>query len=346
MSTLHLLVPSLTWPGISPHELYHDLSLPTLEIMRAKSSRIKEPPQAMESWLCQTFGVTKQQNWPVAPITLQAEESDEINTGKDYWLRVDPVHLRLEQNHILLADSQVFKLKMEESRLFTDTLNKHFAKDGLTFLPLDAKRWYIRGRQTPDLIMQPLSEVAGKNINNLLPTGSDSMTWHSLSNEIQMLLHEHPVNEARQVRNELVINGVWFWGGGTMPKVNTTIYNEICGDDPLSRALALASETTHAQLPPDADSWLQNRMSGNYLLVLDTLKNKVQYKDIYGWQESIRELEQNWLAPLCKALKRGQIDRLMLIDTNETNTIESTLTRVHLKKFWRRIKPLSGYAGL
>jgi hypothetical protein len=35
-------------------------------------------------------------------------------------------------------------------------------------------------------------------------------------NEIQMLLHEHPVNDVRQRRGRPVINSLWFWGFGAI----------------------------------------------------------------------------------------------------------------------------------
>jgi hypothetical protein len=39
--------------------------------------------------------------------------------------------------------------------------------------------------------------------------------WRRLQNELQMILHDHPVNEARLERGELSINSVWLYGCGS-----------------------------------------------------------------------------------------------------------------------------------
>jgi hypothetical protein len=80
-----------------------------------------------------------------------------------------------------------------------------------------------------------------------MPAGAGAASFHRLQSEIQMLLHEHPVNEARRQRGQLVINTLWLWGGGTAGEVVTTKLPALVGDDPLfqgfwSRAGQRASE--------------------------------------------------------------------------------------------------------
>ena len=42
----------------------------------------------------------RQQDWPLAPIASQADGGD---PGTDYWLRADPVHLKLEGGRLVLT---------------------------------------------------------------------------------------------------------------------------------------------------------------------------------------------------------------------------------------------------
>ncbi|MDH5480319.1 MAG: phosphoglycerate mutase, partial [Nitrosomonas sp.] len=121
---LHLVIPALNWPDISQHQIYHDLPLPSLEKLLSKSSVACNPPQEIEAWLCETFNVTKQQNWPIAPIMLHNDCSDAVKTNQDYWIHADPVHLRIEQNHIMLADSQAFQITNEEAKSLTKDINQ------------------------------------------------------------------------------------------------------------------------------------------------------------------------------------------------------------------------------
>jgi hypothetical protein len=343
MTKLHLLIPALFWQDAAQPEIHHSLSLPTLETLLAKSAQTQQISQGLEAWLCHSFGVTKQQNWPTAPILLQAENSDQVSAGKDYWLRADPVHLRIEQNHILLADSQMFKISVKESNQLADTVNQHFEKDELIFLPISPERWYVRIEKAPNIQLHSINQIAGTNINNLLPSGKDKTIWHNRFNEIQMLLHEHPINQSRQDRGELAINSLWFWGGGNMPQSATSAYTQIWSKDMLPRALALASETQHTNLPANAQKWLETAKHGNHLIVLDALWRKTQYNNIHGWQESLQAFEHNWFAPLYNALKKGQITQLTLTAIEKDIIRNFTVTRKNLWKFWNLAKPFSNH---
>lgn len=343
MINVHLLIPSLFWNKFSQPEIDHDLQLSAIETLLAKSSQTQQPSQGMEAWLCNAFGITKQQNWPIAPIMLQAEDTDLVSAGNDYWLRADPVHLRIEQNHILLADSQMFQISIKEANQLADIFNQHFKKDGLVFLPLGPDRWYVRIKKTPDIRLHTLNQIAGTNINNFLPTGDDKTVWHNRFNEIQMLLHEHPINQARQARGELVINSLWFWGGGNMPQSIISPYTHIWSNDLLPRALAEISNTQYANLRNDAKAWQENAEYGNHLIVLDALWRNTQYNNVYGWREDLKAYEQNWFAPFYIALKKGQISQLTLTAIEEDTNKEFTINRKNLWKFWNLSKPFSHY---
>lgn len=343
MTNLHLLTPSLLWDRITQPEILHGLALPALENLLAKSAQAQQTSQGLEAWLCQTFGIKKQQNWPIAPILLQLENTDQISVGNGYWLRADPVHLRIEQNHILLADSQMFKISVKESDQLADIVNRHFAKDGLVFLPVSPDRWYVHLQKDPDLQLHALSQIAGTNINNYLPSGKDRTIWHNRFNEIQMLLHEHPINQARQECGELAINSLWFWGGGRIPESVTSAYTHIWSNDLLPRALALASGTQYANLPANAERWLEAAEHGNHLIVLAALWRKTQYNNAHGWREDLKEFEKNWFAPLYTALQKGQITQLTITAIEDNIDRDFIITRKSLWKFWNLAKPFSSY---
>lgn len=342
---LHLLIPGLFWPDTEIPEIYSDLSLSALEAILAKSRCTDSPPLGIEAWLCQAFGVAKQQDWPVAPIMLQMDEMDKkIPADNAYWLRVDPVHLRIENNHILLADSQVFRISLKESLQFADTLNQHFSNDGLLFLALQPDRWYVRISKMPRLQTRLLSEVIGKNINHLLPMGEDSSVWHNLFNEIQMLLHDHPLNQAREARNELAVNSIWFWGGGIIPPHTRAGYDQVWSDHAFGRALAAVGEITHHPLPDDAMGWQRSAEPGNHLVILDSLWGKTRYKNMYEWRQCLNTLENSWFKQLFDAIKSGKITQLSITAINDDYIKDFVLTHRSLWKFWARTKPLSRYA--
>lgn len=344
---LHLLVPALFWPDPALPEIYRDLPLPGLENLLAKCSVTEDKSEGIEAWLCRAFGAAKQQDWPIAPITLETdsrESGEAIKAESSYWIRGDPVHLRLERDHILLADSHVFRISLEEAKQFTALLNRHFAANqGITFFPLRPDRWYLRLLEPSLTHTHLLSEVVNRNIQNKLPFGANNTFWRSLSNEIQMLLHEHPLNQAREARGELAVNSVWFWGGGTLPESLASSYTNVWSNDVLAVSLASACNIDHAALPAGATAWEASVRTGKHLVVLDELQGRAQYRDAYGWRESIKEMERRWFEPLWRMFRRGQFDEITLTALGESSSKSFTATRGDSRKFWRRPKPIPGY---
>ena len=65
-----------------------------------------------------------------------------------------------------------------------------------------------------DCSTQPPDAVVGHDVHDFMPSGRDGARIRSLMNEIQMLLHEHPVNLRRERARQLPVNGWWLWGFG------------------------------------------------------------------------------------------------------------------------------------
>ncbi|SEQ84284.1 hypothetical protein SAMN05421690_100273 [Nitrosomonas sp. Nm51] len=343
---LHLYIPSLFWSDTTLPEVYQDLHLPSLEKLLAKSKNSAAQATDFSAWLCQSFNIEKQLDWPVAPIMLQAENHSQTATLNEYyWLRADPVHLRVEQNHIMLADSHVLELSQDEAERYTNAINQCLNDELFTFFPYHPFRWYIRLKKRPDLHTHTLSSVTCQNINNLLPTGKDSLQWRKLFNEIQMLLHDHPLNQKRAARNQIVINSVWFWGGGHLPQFIRSSYSKIWSNETFSHALADFSHTPHERLPDNSTQWLEERSHRDqHLVILDSLLNNDKYNNVLAWRENLIKLEKTWFTPLYTALKNNQINTLKISTTNENTTHNFEVTRNNLWKFWATTKPLSFYA--
>ena len=178
-----------------------------------------------------------QRDWPVAPYSLLADGGE---PERHFWLRADPVHLRLVRDQLVLADSTVFEISRGEAEALVETLNRHFAGE-LLFYPMHPERWYARPAHWPanlqahllpgiagriDFETTPLAAARGSGITAHLPTGPAAARFQVLMNEAQMLLHEHPVNLEREARGALPVNSVWFWGGGTIEHrvVNTATH--------------------------------------------------------------------------------------------------------------------------
>ncbi|MDC8445077.1 MAG: phosphoglycerate mutase [Nitrosomonas sp.] len=345
---LHLFIPALFWSDTTFPEIYQDLPTPALATLLAKSRTATSSATDINAWLCKAFNIEKQCDWPVAPIMQRMDSSEQyIDSSRDYWLRADPVHLRIEQNHIMLADRFMFQITPEEALQFSEAINQILVHDNMTVLPLNPYRWYIRLSCAPELHTQTLNAATCNNINHLMPTGKDGITWHKITNEIQMLLHDHPLNQERAARDQLAINSLWFWGGGFMPQSAFSPYTAVWSNDHFAQALTLLCDINHRKLPDTAESWLQqqtNSNTENQLIVLDNLLNSEKYNDAYQWRENLKKLEQDWFFPLYAALKNNRINSIRISSVNEQFSHDFFVKPSSLWKFWSSIKPLSFYA--
>jgi hypothetical protein len=311
------------------------------ETLIARGRRRHVAANSSEEWLFGRFQVPKQRDWPVAPYTLLADGGA---PGKDFWLRADPAHLRADRDRLVVADSAAFDVSRAESEALVETLNRHFG-EAVMFYPMQPGRWYARLAQAPDMETTPLAAARGKSVDGRLPSGADALRFHALMNETQMLLHEHPVNVAREARGELAVNSVWFWGGGVLDASAARPFSAVIGDDPLARGLALAAGISARALPDGAESMLAAvEDEGVALVVLDALQNVMNFADAGRYREQLAALDRDWFEPLLAALQSGRLGMLTLHLPGEDFMLEIETTRSDLRYFWRLRKPLASYA--
>lgn len=324
MRSLQLFLP---YPlPFAVHERGALAGLPALSkiLARARATRLGARP--WEAALLEAFGVARQRDWPLAPLSWLGEGGER---AEGYWLHADPVHLRAERDALLLLDARHFALEPEAARVLVDAVNAHFAPDGLRFFAPNPTRWYVRVDRVPDISTWSLRAAAGRSIDALLPYGPEALAWHRKVNEVQMLLHAHAVNEVRESAGQPAVNSVWFWGGGVLPAAEGGRFSGVWGDDPLARGLARAARLPCAPLPQGADPWLAQSAAGEHVVLLAL--PAVQPR------EALLAAERLWFAPLLRALKRRQLSALTLVAEDGGTAARFELGAVDLWKFWRRV---------
>ena len=341
-----LLIPHLFWPRETAEAVMSGLELPALATILARSRTERLPAITSEGWLCEAHHVERQQDWPIAPLTLALDGGV---AGDAYWLRADPVHLRVDRDRLVLVESALFNVTPGEARAFAATLNAHFSSEGIAFHALTPKRWYAKLDRAPHLVTRSTFEAAGRDVNAHLPTGPDALRWHGVFNEAQMLLHAAPENGAREERGEPVVNSVWFWGGGTRQPVRARPYDAVWSDDAIATALAVAGGGETAPLPADASAWLAATASrpkpyDSHLIVTEALMAAAAHQDAESWRAQIAALETRWFRPLLQALRQGRMRRITLVVTGESACRRFEITRSGLMKIWRRAPRWSEYA--
>lgn len=300
-----------------------------LELLLARGRGSTDEARPLEAWLGEAFGL---QDEPLAAgaLSLQGLGRD---PGEDCWARADPVHLRLMRDRLLLVPGEALSVTREEALALTDALRGHFP--ALELAPADATRWCAKvdfavAAQTP-------LELAGREI------GAMPAAMSRIVNEMQMLLHAHPVNEAREAKGEPAVNSVWLWGGGKAPRVPACRWHSVHSTDPLVLGLARAAGTRHRALPGGAAEWLARAPEvGRHLCVLDALRLPIALGDASAGGALAEELERDWFAPLLDALRSGRIGMVTLHVPEAGVSFETV--RGDLRRFWRRPRAVARYA--
>jgi hypothetical protein len=169
--------------------------------------------------------------------------------------------------------------------------------------------------------------------------GEDAGHWRARINDVQMILHASPVNRARERRGEPVINSLWLWGGGYIPRVPTACWQGVWSDSTLVTGLAALAGVTSDALPEDGQAWLALAGSaGNYLLVSSTAYVPVRCSDVEAWRNFVSTLETRWMVPLLEGLRSGQLQSLSLRASADRAFI---LRRGQLRHWWRRTRPFA-----
>ncbi len=274
-----------------------------LELLLARGRRVRAPARSLEGWLSEAFELGDGP-FPAGALTLLGCGDE---PGEATWARADPTHLRFFRDHFATVPGETFEVQREEADALCEALSRHFAAQ-LEFRACEPRRWCAR-----------LFDDAAPN--------------DALVNEVQMLLHAHPLNEAREARGELTINSVRFWGAGQAPRRAQCRWQSVAAADPAVRGAARLAGTRHRALPGSAPEWLDRLPEdGRHLALLDARET------------ALADLERDWFAPLLAALRSGRIGMVTLHAVDGSEEVSFETIRGDLRRFWRTKKPVEHYA--
>lgn len=327
----HLIIPDLLWPAALTPNPSGGLALPALESILGRARLETAPPQSLERCLGELFGLA---SGPLPHAAIRRAGEAQVAPGGGAVLCADPVNLHFAREHLLLADASGLEISTAQAAQIVDGLNETFSDVG-RFEAAAPDRWYLWIAALPELSFTPLAEVAGRPMGPFMPEGPDSREWHRLSNEIQVWLHNHPVNAAREAAGLRPINSLWFWGAGAPPGTLRSPAAIVHAEGTLARGLA-----TLAGVAPSCAEHLDAAAGSDVLAVLERLQLQARYLNLTDWRTELAAIERDWLAPALEALKAGHIDELRITAPCERATLRLTLRAGGWRHFWKRPRAL------
>ena len=308
---------------------------PALAKLLARGSSSMENLETSEAWIAQHFELPSiEGSHSFAAFALLGEK--DADPGRSHWLRADPVHLSVNRDRVVLLDGSQLEIAPTEADALCRSLQAHFAGDEFVFRVAHPERWYIQSGQPFAIYTHPLSAVRGRSVANYWFDGAERALWQGRLSEMQMLLHSHPVNEAREEAGHLPINGVWFWGAGVLPNLSIQNYSHIIAQDVLLHGLAKLTQARYIDTDEFLWALLPLAKSGRTLIVFDRLAKFAAYGEWDAWREALAALDQQWFAPALSALKNGKIKAVTIHAPDKKHGVKVAARRLDSFKVWRR----------
>ena len=305
--------------------------LPQLEELLARATRTALPD--WRAWLRERVAGAS-----LSPAsTVAAAWGLPTDPAHHYWLAT-PVHLfagldsvRLHPQGLLrLGGAEQQRLVSDFATVFADSPWRLFARDQRELLL--AGPALLAGGADPATLL-------GADPSAGLPRGADAATLKRLGSEIELWLHEHPVNLERQRDGQQPVTALWLWGNksaGALPcpprhRYAHTALPRLAGEDTYAAALwqQCGASASAASAPAGA-------------LTADTALNDARGAVILQWVAEppglaaiLEQLERRWCLPVRTALATRRLSALYLL----TGTHVHALSGWALARIWRARRP-------
>jgi hypothetical protein len=196
-------------------------------------------------------------------------------------------------DQVVMADPAHLNLSDEESQQLLQAMQPFLQEDGLQVTWHSALMWHAQGAMLADLACASLDRVIGENVKAWMPDRPEARPLQRLQSEMQMLLYNHPVNNARDARRQITVNAFWLHGAGSLPA------------------------NTPASVPT--------------LSVSDDLRQSALRGDVQAWRQAWQQIDATALADLLADLKATGQATLSLCSEHAAHTYTAAPAAWHQK---------------
>jgi hypothetical protein len=216
VSELVIVASDLYFTAGSRSQAAADAHLPALERM-ARFGTARALRQGWRSWLAAWLGrpqLAAASPAPVAALATPCLGGPQIAGGTFIWL-AEPLHLAASLTSVHLSPRGVLRIEAAAQAELCAAFNATFAAVGYRLVPARAGRFLATGPAPPGPIeTTDPARLLGSTLAEALPRGGAAGALRRLGAEIEMWLHEHPLNARREAARCAPISTLWLWGGG------------------------------------------------------------------------------------------------------------------------------------
>jgi hypothetical protein len=301
--------------------------LPALERWLAQGDA-RAAPGGWRAWLWRELGAARPPAAPPASVAGAAVADVAVagaSADQPLWLAT-PVHLMAGLDTVRMHPAGLLALDHSEQALLAADFARVFVGSGYSLHATGRRELLLAGGAASapgSVTSHDPARWLGTDPRSGFPAGTGAPALRRLGAEMEMWLHEHPVNRARGERGLLQANALWLWGGG-------------------APALAGAAASTASAAPP-ALAWAED-------LYVDGLARLGAASPASGAQrwpaapgdllavcelgarpdaQALEALERDWLAPAFGHWRGGAVQSATLLAGDLAVTLQG--------RRWRRI---------
>jgi len=263
------------------------------------------------SWLARHVGCESLAAEPPACVAARCSTAD--LTGA-VWL-ASPVHCVAGLSSLHLDHRGLLKLPIATLAALAADFQTVFRGADFVLEPLASGGFLLAGPAISDAQASEPARSVGMSIAATLPRAP---ALRRLGAEIEIWLHEHPVNRLRGERGEPAVTSLWLWGGGMLTRTpaaaaaDTRIATDRAyGRDPYLEGLWCARGARVQPLPARIED-LSGERARCSVIVLE-LTELLATDRAASVGDALARLDARWLAPAAALLARGAWRSLTLI---------------------------------
>ena len=248
------------------------------------------------------------------------------------WGRLTLAHWQLGTEQVSMVDPAALRLDAPTSDALLEAVRPLFVDDaagdgaapgGAEAVELRAFApgcWLLAQPTLEGLACASLDRVVGRNVDLWLGSDPRARTVRRLQNEVQMLLHRHPVNAAREARGELPVNSFWLDGCGRLPA-----------------SLQAAVVRVAAVGPPGDTTDVAAAGEGRRTVTVDdSLRGPALAEDWHAWSRAFGRLDDGLFAHCLARAQAGAPLELTLCGERQAVTL-----RPGRSGWWQRLRTLA-----
>lgn len=211
---MHLIIPYAALAD-APLGALQQMQLPHLRQLLAQMRCVQRDEEAhdtphMPHERCHARAL----GWPDTAAWPWAAWAHPEQAGAQAW--ITPCHWQIGMDQVVMLEPNRLHLSDEESQQLLEAMQPFLQEDGLTVRWHSAQRWHASGAIFEGLHAASLDRISGQNVKPWITLGQLPPSLRRLQSEMQMLLYNHPVNDARMARGQFSVNSFWVHGAGAL----------------------------------------------------------------------------------------------------------------------------------